>query len=139
MNQPLARLLLRLLLPLAALALVGACNAAEPGANAQPNAAGLADRDLDLAKRLLKDEQGVLVDVRTAGEFGAAHIEGAVNISLQELERSLARIDGLVEGDKDRPIVVYCRSGRRSGIAKGILTRSGHSRVTNFGAMTDWR
>lgn len=74
-----------------------------------------------------------LVDVRTPGEFKAAHIPGAVNIPLDKLEARLAELP-----DKGAEIVVYCRSGRRSGIAQRLLKGRGYSKVYNLGPRTAW-
>jgi phage shock protein E len=74
-----------------------------------------------------------LVDVRTAGEFAAGHIEGAVNIPVQELESRLAELT-----PKDAPVVVYCRSGHRSGNAARILKGAGFAAVHDLGAMSRW-
>jgi phage shock protein E len=74
-----------------------------------------------------------LVDVRTAGEFAAGHLPGAVNIPLHELDRRTRDL-----GPKERPIVVYCLSGHRSHRARGILAASGFSAVHDLGAMRYW-
>ncbi|MCA9706493.1 MAG: DUF1587 domain-containing protein [Myxococcales bacterium] len=47
-------------------------------------------------------------------------------------------IERLVGAAKHTPIVVYCRSGRRSGIAKQVLLEHGYTRVTNLGGMSAW-
>ena len=72
-----------------------------------------------------QDSQLVVLDVRTAKEFADGHVPGAINISHDELE---ARIREL-EGSRDKDVVVYCRSGRRTGIALGILERAGFKRI----------
>ena len=74
--------------------------------------------------RALVDKGALLLDVRTPGEFAGGHIEGAVNIPVQELGQRLAEL-----GDKDRPIVVYCRSGKRSLQAALCLRSQGHTQV----------
>ena len=74
-----------------------------------------------------------LVDVRTAQEFAAGHIEGAINIPVQELEARMAEF-----GPKDGVVVVYCRSGARSATAKSKLEAAGYSKVHNLGAMSNW-
>lgn len=76
----------------------------------------------------------LLLDVRTPQEFAAGHIDGAVNIPVQELS---GRMDELK--DKERPIVVYCRSGARSGQAQSMLQGQGYEAVHNLGAMTRWK
>lgn len=79
-----------------------------------------------------KDAQGLLLDVRTAEEFFAGHIPGAILFPYDELAAKFK------EADKGRPIVVYCRSGRRSAIAKTILDGMGYTNVSDFGAYTKW-
>jgi phage shock protein E len=83
--------------------------------------------------RKLVAEGARLLDVRTAGEFAAGHLPGALIIPLGELER---RLDSL--GAKDRPIVVYCHSGQRSGLAKRLLLANGFTAVHDLGAMSSW-
>ncbi len=74
-----------------------------------------------------------LVDVRTPGEFAAGHIAGAVNIPVQELERRMGELEG-----KDRPIVVYCRSGARSQNAARMLRGAGYTEVHDLGSISRW-
>jgi len=61
-----------------------------------------------------------LLDVRTADEFAADHIPGAVNIPLDDLR------DRLAELPRDQPIAAYCRTGKRSYIAIRILLQHGY-------------
>ncbi|MCA9327537.1 rhodanese-like domain-containing protein [Candidatus Saccharibacteria bacterium] len=74
---------------------------------------------------------GQLLDVRTAEEYSAGHIDGATNFSLQDLQASK-----LPAGNKDQHIFVYCHSGNRSGQATTILKSAGYTNVTDLGAMT---
>ena len=76
--------------------------------------------------------------MRTNEEFTAGHIEGARHIPFDEVPDRLEEIRAWTGGKGDAPIVVYCRSGRRSGIAKQALVGAGFSRVTNLGGMTAW-
>lgn len=73
-----------------------------------------------------------LVDVRTPGEYGAGHLQGALNIPVDELAARIAEI-----GAKNEPVVVYCRSGKRSARAKGILVDAGFTNVHDLGAMSN--
>ncbi|MCC7382584.1 MAG: rhodanese-like domain-containing protein [Deltaproteobacteria bacterium] len=75
-----------------------------------------------------------LIDVRTPEEFSAGHIKGAANIPLDAIQANPEIVGGL----KDRPLVLYCRSGRRSEIAKGLLLRAGYREVLNLGAIGNW-
>jgi rhodanese-related sulfurtransferase len=73
-----------------------------------------------------------LLDVRTSEEFDGGYIPGAINISLQELQQKLNRIP------KDKPVVVYCRSGNRSAFAANILMQAGYTEVYDLGGIIDW-
>jgi phage shock protein E len=88
----------------------------------------------ELASRL-EDGKGapLLLDVRTAEEFREGHIPGAALVPYDELERSFG------EAKKDKPIVVYCRSGRRSAIAMRTLAGMGYTNLSDFGAIANWR
>ncbi|MCL1141598.1 rhodanese-like domain-containing protein [Shewanella gaetbuli] len=75
------------------------------------------------------EQQAVVIDVRTANEFAAGHIEGAINIPFEEIVEGVNALNLT----KDSPIVLYCRSGRRSGIADNALTEAGYSQSMNAG------
>lgn len=60
----------------------------------------------------------IVVDVRTQDEFKSGHIQGSKNIPLNEIS---AKLDVL----KGKEVILVCRSGARSGIAKSILTSNG--------------
>jgi phage shock protein E len=79
------------------------------------------------------DSKILLLDVRTKEEFQSGHIAGAILFPYDQLESSFR------EKDKDRPIVVYCRSGRRSAIAKASLEGMGYSQVSDFGGIGSWK
>ena len=83
------------------------------------------------------DELQVL-DVRHDDEFAAGHVPGARHIELSRLERTLAR-DGRTL-DRSRPVVTYCGSGSRAGIAASLLRRAGFEDVRAIpGSMTAWK
>jgi phage shock protein E len=71
----------------------------------------------------------MLLDVRTPEEYSQGHLHGAVNIPYDQLA---ARVDE-IDQDKDRDIVLYCRSGRRSDLAKRTLESLGYTNVLNAG------
>ena len=81
----------------------------------------------------------MVVDVRTPGEYSDDHLAQAVNVPVDQLPSQLAEIDKLVDGHKDRPIVVYCASGHRAGKAKQELETAGYSHVINGGGLDDLR
>ena len=74
--------------------------------------------------------QNLWIDVRTIDEYKAGHLEGAINIPYDEIEQKITA----VAADKATDIQLYCRSGRRSGIALETLRSLGYSKVTNAGA-----
>ena len=74
-----------------------------------------------------------LVDVRSSVEFAAGHIDGAVNVPVQELKDRMDEI-----GPKTQPVVVYCRSGQRSASAKRTLEANGYTAVFDLGPMSRW-
>ena len=77
--------------------------------------------------------KGVWIDVRSAEEFNAGHLQDAVNIPHDQI---LARIQA-VSPDKNAPINLYCRSGRRAEAALTELKNAGYTNVTNHGGYED--
>lgn len=71
----------------------------------------------------------LIIDVRTPAEYREGHIKGAVNIPYDQIRSRISELGN----DKNRDIVLYCRSGRRSGIAKKILEKIGFKNVLNAG------
>lgn len=76
----------------------------------------------------------VLIDVRTEREFKQGHLESALNIPLNEVMNS-----GLMQFSKDQPIVLYCRTGNRSNIAKQQLIKQGFTHTHNGGGLDEMR
>ena len=72
-----------------------------------------------------------LVDVREPGEFAGGTAKGAVNIPLGSVAAELNRFKG------KENIVVFCRSGNRSGQAKAILEQNGFKKVINGGSLDE--
>jgi phage shock protein E len=72
----------------------------------------------------------IIVDVRTSGEFKAGHIPGSKNFPLDNIRTKVAELKKL-----NKPVITVCRSGARSGMAKGILKSAGIE-VYNGGAWT---
>lgn len=77
--------------------------------------------------------KGVWIDVRSAEEFNAGHLQDAMNIPHDQI---LARIQA-VSPDKNAPVNLYCRSGRRAEIALNELKNAGYTNVTNHGGYED--
>jgi phage shock protein E len=79
-----------------------------------------------------KLEQGArIVDVRTPEEFRDGAYPGAVNIPLQELARRLGELS------REVPVVLYCASGARSGLAARAMKQAGFADVVNAGGLDD--
>ena len=74
----------------------------------------------------------LIVDVRTPEEFNAGNYKNSINLPVGDMEKNME-----IFGDKDRRIIVYCRSGRRSSNAKKILKAHGYTKVINGGAFTE--
>jgi phage shock protein E len=70
------------------------------------------------------------VDVREPSEWQAGHIEWAILVPLADIEAG--RLDKI---PKDTPVALYCRSGRRSGIAYDILKKAGYTNISNVWGM----
>lgn len=73
------------------------------------------------------------IDVRTAEEFHAGHVAGAINIPYEEITDRI----GEVTSDKEASVYLYCRSGRRSGIAMNALREAGYPNAVNIGGLED--
>ncbi|MBN8717994.1 phage shock protein E [Hydrobacter penzbergensis] len=74
----------------------------------------------------------VFVDVRTPEEFAQGHYPGAMNIPLGEVSQRIHEFKQI-----QQPIVTYCRSGNRSGMAASILQQNGITDVYNGGGLED--
>lgn|SRR5574341_193757 len=108
-----------------------------PAAAADPSAAALASVppgvvDGATAQRLVA-AGAKLVDVRTQQEFDAGHVPGAVLIPYDQISSRAPEL-----GSKDTPIVLYCRTGRRTAIAAKALEALGFTRVWDMQGMSSW-
>ena len=78
----------------------------------------------------------LIVDVRSPKEFAEGHVPGALNIPHDELGDRLAELGEA----RDRPVVLYCQSGRRAGMASTTLIGAGFVDVRHLdGDMSGWR
>jgi phage shock protein E len=71
----------------------------------------------------------VIIDVRGTAEFAAGHVKGAVNIPLDKIPSSIAKIKNY-----KKPIVLCCVSGRRAGMAQQTLKQNGIENTYNAGS-----
>ena len=83
--------------------------------------------------KISMENNAVLLDVRTPEEHKSGYLEGAVLLPLAELE---SKISSKV-ADKNTPIYIYCRSGRRAGTAVETLKAMGYTDLHNLGGLKD--
>ena len=72
------------------------------------------------------------VDVRTLEEFSQDHIDSAINIPVHEIQYRIHEFKRL-----PKPIILYCRSGNRSGMAVSVLKQNGIDEAINGGGLED--
>ena len=87
------------------------------------------------AKEIMDTEEVIILDVRTPEEYKEEHIEGALLIPDYEHE-NLAESE---LPDKDKKILVYCRSGNRSKSAAKTLIDMEYKNVYDFGGIRSWK
>ncbi len=85
------------------------------------------EKQLSELDKIVEENNYVIVDVRTKEEYDTGHIKDSINIPVDDIE---SRINEL---DKNKTILVYCRSGRRSTTAYNILKDKGYKSY-NLGA-----
>ena len=88
----------------------------------------------DAKKIMDSGEEYVLLDAREQEEYDDGHIPGAILIPYTEIENQAEEM----LPNKDKQILVYCRSGRRSKIAAEALSKLGYTKVKEFGGIIDW-
>ena len=85
--------------------------------------------------KMMMDAGGVtVVDVRSAAEYAMGHVPGAALVPLD----TLAAQAKTALPDLDATLLVYCRSGNRSGAAAKMLKDLGYTKVYDFGGIMDW-
>lgn len=77
---------------------------------------------------LLEEKEYIIIDVRTKEEYNESHIKGSINIPVDEINEK-------IDLDKDKNILVYCKSGNRSAQAAESLTNLGYN-VYDLGAFS---
>ncbi len=87
------------------------------------------DIDYSIMKNMLKENSDIkVIDVRTQDEYNFRHIQGAINIQLQDITTKIQN----VVSNKDDIIIVYCEYGGRSGKALNKLKKMGYTNVYNL-------
>jgi len=69
--------------------------------------------------RALADRSATILDVRASGEYAKGHLDGAISLPLGEIEAKMTELP------KDKPIIIYCQSGRRAAFASVLLREHG--------------
>ena len=89
----------------------------------------------DFAQKV-SDRSVVVLDVRTPGEFQSGHLLNAINVDYEG-----SNFEGEVQKlDKAKTYAVYCRSGRRSGLATEIMAKDGFKSIFNLdGGIENWQ
>ena len=95
---------------------------------------GYGNVDVGEARDLIAEKADlVILDVRTIPEFDSGHLEGAINIPVEELSQRLSELN-----QKDE-LLVYCKTGNRSTTAVRILRENGYDRIYHMdGGITAW-
>ncbi|MBO7513620.1 MAG: rhodanese-like domain-containing protein [Fibrobacter sp.] len=97
-----------------------------PAAEPTPEAPKATITNVEWAQALEMQKNGaVLIDVRTPGEVAEGTAPGSINIPLQEAEQRIA------EFPKDKDLLIFCRSGKRSMAVSNFLIQNGYERVFN--------
>lgn len=89
----------------------------------------------EAAKMVKENNETIIVDVRTIEEYQQGHIKNAKLLPLSEIEDKASE----VLPNKNKLILIYCRSGRRSAVAADILVNSGYENVYDFGGINNWK
>jgi rhodanese-related sulfurtransferase len=105
--------------------IAGTSLAADPAPAA--DAPRISQADL-LARMEKKDASLVVLDVRTPAEFAAGHVPGARNVSHDQLAAKLPELEPL----RDKDVVLYCRSGRRTLLAEDVLRKAGFTKLRHL-------
>ena len=105
--------------------------------NAQKEEGTIAkDVDVTEFKKLIENSEGLLLDVRTAGEINQGYIENDTKIDF----RSSSFESEIEKLDKDKPVYVYCASGGRSGKTMAMMNKNGFKEVYNLkGGFGAWQ
>lgn len=89
----------------------------------------------EAAKKMLAEDKSVtLVDVRTPEEYASSHIAGSILVPDYDLGAQAAK----VLPDKNKPVIVYCRSGNRSRTSALWLLKQGYTDVYDLGGISRW-
>jgi rhodanese-related sulfurtransferase len=89
--------------------------------------------------KLQNDSKAIIVDVRELSETASGKIKNALVIPMSEMEQHRPEWDKKIDSfNKDKTIILYCRSGRRAGIVGPEIAKKGY-RVFNLGGFDSWK
>jgi rhodanese-related sulfurtransferase len=90
----------------------------------------------ELVQRQSAGESVLVIDVRSPEEFAAGHVPGAVNLPHDAITGN----EPVLKDWKQKPVVIYCRSGRRASTAAGVLEKQGFTKLEHLaGDMPGWQ
>jgi rhodanese-related sulfurtransferase len=115
--------------------------AEEPGHPATPAARPVPSAPVppaELARWLAREPPPLLLDVRTRAEYEAGHVPGSLSVPVDELAARLADLPQLADA-RDRGVIAYCESGRRTRRALALLEGQGLPATGLDGDMRRWR
>ncbi len=87
------------------------------------------------AKHMIDNEEVYIIDVREEDEYEEGHIEDSILIPLNDVS---SEIENIIP-NKEAKILVYCRTGKRSKVASGVMADLGYKNVYDFGGIFDWQ
>lgn len=87
------------------------------------------------AKKMMDEQEDIIIlDVRTDGEFKSGHIKNAICLPVSEIKDTPPK----ELPDLDQVILVYCRAGNRSKVASQALANMGYTNIYEFGGIETW-
>lgn len=90
--------------------------------------------DVTEARQRLDNREAMMIDVREPDEWAAGHVAGAKHIPLGDLPTRLEEVP------RDQAVLLFCRSGNRSGKATALLQAQGYDQVANVeGGIIAWQ
>ena len=102
------------------------CSAATPGESTQLPQSTIPRIDRNLLLGFLADDSTLtLIDARSPEEYAEQHLPGAINIPFDAVDANAAQLPA----DTEKPVVIYCRTGRRAGLLKEQLIAKGYADV----------
>lgn len=87
---------------------------------------------MNTIEEILKNPDATLIDVRSPMEYAAEQLPGSINIPVEQIQLQAMEIQKM-----NKPVMVFCRSGARSGMALAILKQAGVTEIYNGGSIYD--